>query len=122
VKGKSGKHTSSHALYGHKKSESDKNQWAIDEPAAEIVRRVFAMTVEGMGPYAISTQLQAEKVECPSYYLSINGCGNRKNKDFANPYRWWGTTVIYLLERIEYMRHTANFKTTQSHSRANGVI
>ena len=112
-KGNSGKRTSSHALYGYKKSECDGQQWEIDEPAAEVVRRIFAMTIEGMGVYQIAAQLQAERVECPSYYLAQNGCGNRKNKDFADPYRWWGTTVTYLLQREEYMGHTVNFKTTQ---------
>jgi DNA invertase Pin-like site-specific DNA recombinase len=113
-KGMNGKHTGSHALYGYKKSETDKNQWLIDEPAAEIVRRVFRMTIEGYGPYKIAAILQAEKVPSPSYYLAQNGAGNSKNKDFDDPFRWWGTTVMYLLERFEYTGAMVNFKTTKA--------
>lgn len=37
--------------------------------------------------------------------------GNRRNSKFEDPYRWWGTTVSYILARVEYMGHTVNFKT-----------
>ena len=37
--------------------------------------------------------------------------GNRRNNKFEDPYRWWGTTVSYILARVEYMGHTVNFKT-----------
>ena len=111
AKGNEGKHTGSHPLYGYIHSPDDKGQWIIDEPAAEIVRRIFRMTVEGKGSYQIATILQGEKIFCPSYYLAQQGVGNRKNKDFPDPYRWWGTTVTCLLSRMEYMGHTVNFKT-----------
>jgi len=111
AKGNEGKHTGSHPLYGYIHSPDDKEQWIIDEPAAEIVRRIFRMTVEGKGAYQIANILQKEKVFCPSYYLAQQGVGNRKNKDFPDPYRWWGTTVTCLLSRMEYMGHTVNFKT-----------
>jgi DNA invertase Pin-like site-specific DNA recombinase/energy-converting hydrogenase A subunit M len=114
VKGEAGKHTSSHALYGYKKSATNKDLWEIDSPAAEIVQRIFALTIAGFGPYSIASKLTEEKVECPSYYLAQRDCGNRKNKNFVDPYRWWGTSVMYLLARVEYMGHTVNFKTTQN--------
>lgn len=106
-----GKHTASHALYGYIKSEDDKNQWLIDTDAANIVRRIFSMTIEGFGPTQIATMLEAEQIPCPSYYLAQKGMGNRKNKEYADPYRWHGTTVGYILERVEYMGHMVNFKT-----------
>jgi DNA invertase Pin-like site-specific DNA recombinase len=112
-KGLDGKHTGSHALYGYKKTENDKNQWVIDEPAAEVVRRIFAMTIEGLGPYSIAATLAEEKVECPSHYLARHGRGNYQNRTHDDPYRWWGATVCDILERAEYMGHTVNFKTTQ---------
>ena len=110
-KGLSGKPIGSHAIYGYKKAETDKDRRLVDEEAAAVVRRIFQMTIEGFGPYSIASQLQAEKVECPSYYLARFGWGKLKNKDIADPYRWWGTTVCEILARIEYMGHTANFKT-----------
>lgn len=111
AKGMEGKHTSSHALYGYLKNPDDKYQWVIDEEAAAVVRRIFWMTIDGMGPYQIASILQKEKVFCPSYYLAQKDAGNYKNKAFPDPHRWWGTTVMYLLDRMEYMGHTVNFKT-----------
>jgi hypothetical protein len=112
-KGLDGKHTGSHALYGYKKSEANKEQWEVDSTAAEVVRRIFAMTVDGYGPYAIASTLAEEKVECPSYYLAQRGCGNCQNRTHDDPYRWWGATVSDIIERLEYCGHTVNFKTTQ---------
>jgi len=114
AKGTNGKHTSSHALYGYVKSPDDKNQWIIDPAAADVVRRVFQMTLEGCGPYQIASILQAERIPCPSYYLAQKGMGNSKNKDFDDPHRWWGTTVQYILGRTEYMGFMVNFKTHKS--------
>lgn len=111
AKGKEGKHTRSHPLYGYMKDPTDKNKWIIDPEAAEVVKRIFNMVIEGKGAYEIASILQSEKVYCPSYYLANKGVGNRVNKDFDDPYRWWGTSVSYLLEREEYMGHTVNFKT-----------
>ncbi len=111
IKGLEGKHTGSHALYGYLKSDDNKNQWVVDHEAAAVVRRIFQMTLYGMGPYQIAGMLQREHVLSPSYYLSQKGAGNYKNKDFADPYRWRGTTIIYLLARAEYTGCTVNFKT-----------
>ena len=111
AKGLEGKHIGNHPLFGYLHDPDDKNKWVIDEEAAEIIRRIFQMTIEGKGPYQIATILQKEKVLCPSYYLAQKGVGNNKNKDFPDPYRWWGTTIMYLLGRMEYMGHTVNFKT-----------
>ena len=69
------------------------------------------MTIEGIGPTQIATILEAERIPCPSYYLAQKEMGNRKNSAFPDPYRWWGTTVCDMLERVEYMGHTVNFKT-----------
>lgn len=110
-KGMNGKHTASHTLYGYVKSADDKNQWLPDPDAAAVVQRIFRMTIEGVGPYKIASTLEAEGVPCPSYYLAQKGMGNGKNKEYADPYRWHGTTVCYILERIEYMGHMVNFKT-----------
>ena len=55
--------------YGYVKGPEDKNIWLVDEEAAEVVRRIFQLIVEGMGPYQIAKRLTEEKVEKPSYYL-----------------------------------------------------
>ena len=110
-KGMSGRRTTSHALYGYIKSSEDKNQWEIDPDAADIVRRIFHMTIDGYGPSQIATILESENVQSPSYYMAQKGLGNNKNKAFQHPNRWHGTTVSFILARAEYMGHTVNFKT-----------
>ena len=114
AQGMAGKHTTVHPLYGYKKDPDDPEKWVIDDEAAEIVRRIFRMTINGKGPYEIATILEREHILCPSAYLAERGAGNRRNSDFADPCRWWGTTVSYILNRMEYMGHTVNFKTEKT--------
>ena len=114
AQGMAGKHTAVHPLYGYKKDPNNPEKWIIDNEAAEIVRRIFRMTINGKGPYEIATILEKERILCPSAYLADCGAGNRRNNEFANPCRWWGTTVSYILNRMEYMGHTVNFKTEKT--------
>lgn len=67
-KGESGKHTASTPPYGYIKDERDKNKWIVDEKAAEVVRRIFNMTMQGNGPYRIAKILESEKVDIPAYH------------------------------------------------------
>ena len=69
VKGESGKPTTNCAIYGYKKMPGDKYSWYIDEEAAEVVRRIFRLTIEGKGPYDIARILYDDKVETPAVYL-----------------------------------------------------
>lgn len=108
----SGKHTSNHCIYGYKKDPNDKDHWIIDEEAAEVVRRIYRMAIEGKGPYEIARILATEKVERPSYYLAQRGMGNHQsNYNAADPYTWRGGTVADILSKQEYMGHTVNFRT-----------
>ena len=100
-----------HPIYGYLKDPENKQRWIIDEEAAAVVRRIFHMLIDGKGVYQIADILSEEKVLCPSAYLAAKGVGNCRNSKFEDPYRWWGTTVSYILARVEYMGHTVNFKT-----------
>ena len=114
IKGNSGKHTSTHAIYGYKKDPENKDHWIIDEEAAAVVRRIFQMSIEGYGGYEIAQILTREKVESPSYYLASRGIGLFKNrKDMTRPYDWYGNSVNVLLSKPEYMGHTVNFRTSK---------
>ena len=112
ARGMSGKHTSNHCIYGYKKDPNDKDHWIIDEEAAEVVRRIYRMAIEGKGPYEIARILATEKVERPSYYLAQRGMGNHQsNYNAADPYTWRGGTVADILSKQEYMGYTVNFRT-----------
>ena len=112
ARGMEGKHTTNNAIYGYRKSEEDKNQWVIDEEAAEVVRRIYRMSLEGKGPYEIARILSEEQIERPSYYLATRGLGTcRSNNNTATPYVWRGATVRDILSKPEYMGHTVNFRS-----------
>ena len=112
ARGMEGKHTTNNAIYGYRKSEEDKNLWVIDEEAAEVVRRIYRMSLEGKGPYEIARILSEEQIERPSYYLAKRGLGTcRSNNNTATPYVWRGATVRDILSKPEYMGHTVNFRS-----------
>ena len=112
AKGKDGKPITSNPPYGFVKDTEDKNHWLVDEEAAEVVRKIFRLTVEGMGPYQIAKRLMEEKVEKPSYYQATRQRGNYQTMcDFETPYNWTGGSVVRILERPEYMGDTVNFRS-----------
>jgi hypothetical protein len=106
-----GKHTSSCCPYGYYKSPEDKNQWLVDEYAAEIVRRIFRLTMEGKGAYQICCILEEERIKTPGAYLGERGAGLHQKKVFENPYHWTSSTVCSILKKKEYLGHTVNFKS-----------
>ena len=109
-KGMSGKHLTGTVIYGYLWDEK-REHWLVDEEAAEVVRHIFALAMEGYGPYQIATKLSEEKIEMPAVHLARYGEGVNKNKTFADIYRWSASTVVEILKKREYLGHTVNFKT-----------
>ena len=106
--------------YGYKRINGDKQTLVVDEPAAEIVRKVFRLACQGMGVTAIAEQLTEEKVLIPSAYTAKYFPENCRNRSFSDPYRWNANTIGHILDRQEYLGHTVlgksiceNFKTKQ---------
>ena len=112
LRGSAGKPTTNHALYGYKKDPEDKHHWLIDEEAAEVVRRIFQLCIEGYGITQIAKILREGKVERPSYYMAKHHVGTVQcNVDTAHPYEWVPATVANILSKPEYMGHTVNFRS-----------
>ena len=109
-KGKSGKHLTGTVIYGYLWNEA-RDQWLVDPEAAEVVKCIFAMTIEGYGPYQIASKMKEEKVLIPSAYLARHGEGVNKNKTFKDVYGWGASSVVEILKKREYLGHTVNFKT-----------
>ena len=106
--------------YGYKRTKDDKQQLLVDEPAAEVVRRIFRLACQGIGTTAIAEMLTADKVLIPAAYAAKTSPENCRHKEVIDPYRWSATTVGYILDRQEYLGHTVlgksiceNFKTKQ---------
>ena len=110
AKGQAGKPLTAHPIYGYKKSETDKNVWEIDEEAAEVVRRIFRLCIEGYGPGKIANILSEEKILIPTAYSVAKGYA-KASREIRDPTRWYNTTVSWILSSIEYLGHLANFKT-----------
>ena len=109
-KGKTGKHLTGTVSYGYLWNEK-RDKWIVDPEAAEVVKRIFSMTIEGYGPYQIAERLKAEQVLIPSAHLARHNEGVNKNKTFKDIYGWGSSTVVEILKKREYLGHTVNFKT-----------
>ena len=114
VKGHHGEHLATRPPLGYKKDEKNPNKWVIDEPAAEIIRKIFKLCVSGMGPQQIASQLEKEKILTPTAYLYplFGELGDR------DPYHWDHNTIGKILERQEYVGNTVNFKTAAKNYRS----
>jgi len=117
ARGATGKvHTANRCCYGYMKDPANPSRWIIDEEAAEVVRRIFKMCLDGKGPYQIAKILSEEEIERPEYYLGTRGRGsNTKTFDTEHPYMWRGGTVSSILKRREYTGCTVNFKTKKDY-------
>ena len=110
AKGKTGKHLTGTVIYGYLWNET-RDKWLVDPEAAEVVKRIYQMTIDGLGPYQIAKKLSEEQVLIPSAYLAQHGEGVNKNKTFKDNYGWGSSTVVEILKKREYLGHTVNFKT-----------
>lgn len=112
-KGNSGKPLNMQPVYGFIRDPNDKNQRLIDPEAAAVVRRIFQMTIEGIGPFQIARTLCDEKVERPSYYFVRTGIlPDSKRCDHDRKYNWDGSAIVKIIKQPEYKGDMVNFKTT----------
>lgn len=109
-KGMSGRHMTGTVIYGYFWDDK-REHWLVDEVAAAIVRRVFALTMDGYGPYQIAQRLSKDKIEIPSAHLARYNEGPYKSRNFKDPCAWTSSTVVDMLKKKEYLGHTVNFKT-----------
>ncbi len=109
-KGNSGIPLTINVPYGYKKDPLDKNKWIIDEPAAEIVRRIYDLCIQGYGTHQICNILKQEEVPTPKEYKAIHGLCNYHISEVK--YCWQDRSIYDILFRQEYIGDTVNFKGT----------
>ena len=109
-KGMSGKHLTGTVIYGYLWDEK-REHWLVDEEAAEVVRRIFSLTLAGYGPYQIACKLSADRIEIPVVHLARFNEGVNRSKPVKDPYGWGSSTIVNILKKREYLGHTINFKT-----------
>ena len=98
--------------YGYKVDPADRKKWIVDEEAAAVVKRIFDLCVAGNGPMRIAKTLKADKIPTTRAYYA-----KQKGKPLPdNPYSWNESTIVAVLERMDYCGHTVNFKSySKSH-------
>lgn len=110
-KAEHGERVSSSVPYGYRKSEENPKEWIIDEPAANVVRKIYALCLAGRGPSQIARQLKSEQVLIPSAYYETVG-RKHSRKAYQSPCAWDQKTVVCILENRQYTGCAVNFKTT----------
>lgn len=109
-KGESGKHLTTIPPYGYMKSPNDPQAWIVDEEAAEVVKRIYSLCMEGYGTSQIAKKLREEKILTPRAHWVKDGLiGGYEMPEY--PYKWIPYTVASILSKKEYLGHTVNFKT-----------
>ena len=97
--------------YGYMKSPENKKKWVIDPEAADVVKSIFKMCLEGKGNETIARILQEQKVLVPMAYWQSKGLPRGGKKTQPNPYKWCKTTKQKILSQQEYCGDVINFKT-----------
>ena len=97
--------------YGYVKDPENKKKWIIDPDAAEVVRRIFRLCIEGNGNETIARILQDDKVLVPQAYWQSKGMSRGGKKTQPNPHKWCKTTIAKMLEQQEYCGDIINFKS-----------
>lgn len=111
AKGQSGKPLSTNPPYGYVKDPEDKTHWLVDEKAAEVVREIFRLCIQGYGVSEIAKEITKQHILNPTAYAKAGGRSVPDNRGGDNDYTWRGSTVSHMLSRPEYLGHTVNFKT-----------
>ena len=97
--------------YGYIKNPDDPRFWVIDPEAADVVRRIYDMALEGYGLAEIATALGADGIVNPTYYWRSKGVNRSGSKSTLEPTKWGHTTVKKILTLQEYCGDVINFKS-----------
>ena len=97
--------------YGYIKNPNNPRFWVVEPEAAEVVRRIYCMALEGYGLAEIAARLAADGVVNPTYYWRSRGTSRGGSKSTVEPTKWGHTTVKKILTLQEYCGDVINFKS-----------
>lgn len=97
--------------YGYIKDPNDPKHWIVDDEAAQVVRRVYSMTLEGFGTEQIAAQLEKDGVLTPRAYWLTKGIKRPGKGKQQPPTKWNSSTITKILSLQEYCGDILNFKT-----------
>ena len=108
AKGESGKHLTTKPPYGYMKTPDDTTKQIVDNEAAQIVKKIFSLCLEGYGTSQIARILKNKKILTSFSYWNSKGQAVKK---LENPYNWSADTIAGIIEKKEYLGYNVNFKT-----------
>jgi len=112
AKGQAGKPLCTNLPYGYIKDPSDKTHWLVDEEAADVVKEIFRLCIQGYGVSQIANEMNKRHIMNPTAHAKANGIDVPDNReDSSDDYKWGKSTISHMLSRPEYLGHTVNFKT-----------
>lgn len=97
--------------YGYIKNPDDSRFWVIDPEAADVVRRIYDMALEGYGLAEIANALGVDGIVNPTYYWRSKGVNRSGSKSTLEPTKWGHTTIKKILTLQEYCGDVINFKS-----------
>ena len=110
AKAERGERLGTRAPYGYKKDDHDSKKLVVDEEAAAVVRRIFAMCAAGRGPSQIARKLSEEQVLCPTTYAYRKFGINHTSLNTEKPFHWTSSTIANMLENELYLGNTINMR------------
>ena len=113
TKGADGKPVATEAPYGYIKDPENKDYWIVDKEAAEVVKLIFRLFMEGKNRNQIAVYLKEKEILTPTFYMKRQDRGTAKSKPLneENRYNWNKATLTRILKRQEYCGDVVNFKT-----------
>ena len=113
TKGADGKPVATEAPYGYIKDPENKDYWIVDKEAAEVVKLIFRLFMEGKNRNQIAVYLKEKEILTPTFYMKRQDRGTAKSKPLneENRYNWNKATITRILKRQEYCGDVVNFKT-----------
>ena len=97
--------------YGYIKNPDDPRFWVVDPVAADVVRRIYRMALEGYGLAENAAALGADGIVNPTYYWRSKGTSRGGSKSTLEPTKWGHTTIKKILTTQEYCGDVINFKS-----------
>ena len=97
--------------YGYIKNPDDPRFWVVDPEAADVVRRIYRMALEGYGLAETAAALGADGIVNPTYYWRSKGTSRGGTKSTLEPTKWGHTTIKKILTTQEYCGDVINFKS-----------
>lgn len=97
--------------YGYIKNPDDPRFWVVDPEAADVVRRIYRMALEGYGLAETAAALGADGIVNPTYYWRSKGTSRGGSKSTLEPTKWGHTTIKKILTTQEYCGDVINFKS-----------